>query len=138
MPLPIVLAALTGAISAGAAPGITEATKCAITDAYGGLKTLIKHKFGHDSEAAIAVDKLEASPESKGRRDTLDEELNAVKANDAPDLVEAAQKLLALLQSMPQAGSHTQTANDSIGVAQADRGGDARVIFHGPPPVKHG
>ncbi len=138
MPIPIILAALSGAISAGVAPGLTDATKSAITDAYSGLKTLIKDKFGHSSEAAVAVEKLEANPESKARRDTLDEELTAVKADASPDLVDAARKLLALLEAVPQAASHVQTANDSTGVAQADRGGTATVTFNAPPPARHG
>jgi hypothetical protein len=38
--------AIIAALTAGAASGLTEAAKKSISDAYSGLKTLIKKKFG--------------------------------------------------------------------------------------------
>jgi hypothetical protein len=54
----------------------------------GFLRTL-----GLDSDAAKAVDALEAKPESDGRKGTLSEEITAAKADHDPDLLAAAQAL---------------------------------------------
>jgi hypothetical protein len=74
----IVTNAIVAAISAGAVAGTKDTAKSAIADAYDGLKSLIKKKFGYDSHAADAIDMLEAKPESDGRKQTLAEELRAV------------------------------------------------------------
>ena len=87
----IVTNAIVAALSAGAVTGATDTAKSAIADAYEGLKSLVKKKFGHDSDAAEAIDKLEAKPESGARKETLAEELKAVNSASDPELVSAAQ-----------------------------------------------
>jgi hypothetical protein len=52
----------------GTLTGAADTTKSAIADACEGLKSLIKKKFGHDSDADEAIDKVEAKPESDGRK----------------------------------------------------------------------
>jgi hypothetical protein len=49
--------AIVAAISAGAVAGASDTAKVAIADAYQGLKSLVKKKFGHDSDAAEAIEK---------------------------------------------------------------------------------
>jgi len=66
-----ITAAIIAALSAGAASGITDAAKKAISDGYAGIKTLITKKFGSNSKAAEAVDKFEETPDSLKRKDTL-------------------------------------------------------------------
>jgi hypothetical protein len=124
--------AILAALSAGAATGVTDTTKKAIADAYVGLKSIIKAKFGRDSEAAVAIDKLEARPDSEGRRRTLSEELKAVNAVSDPDLASAAQSVLELIRALPEGEKHIQFAQGS-GIAQADRGSTASVTMSAPP-----
>ncbi len=73
----------------------------AIKDGYGALKALIAHKFGSDSDLVKAVDNVEKKPESAGRKETLKEEVAAVRADQDPDLLKTAQELLAIIQRLP-------------------------------------
>jgi hypothetical protein len=126
--------AIIAALTAGAASGLTEAAKKSISDAYIGLKALIEKKFGGKSDVADAIDKLEAKPESAGRRQTLTEELTATDAAADPELFGAAQSLLELVKALPQGEQHIQSAIGT-GIAQADRGSTASVSFV-PSPTK--
>ena len=128
----IVANAIVAALSAGAVAGAQDTAKSAIADAYEGLKSLVKKKFGHDSEAAEAIDKLEAKPDSDGRKQTLAEELKAANSTSDAELVTAAQSLLALIKALPQGEKHIQVAQGT-GIAQADRGSTATVTMSGPP-----
>ena len=64
-----VTTAIMSAIAAGATMGLTDTANKAIADAYDSLKTLIRRKFGGDSNLVGAVAKLEEDPESPGWRD---------------------------------------------------------------------
>jgi hypothetical protein len=123
---------IVAAISAGAVTGAQDTAKSAIADSYQGLKSLIKKKFGRDSEVAEAIDKLEAKPDSEGKKQVLAEELKAVNSTSDPDLVSAAQSLLALIKAMPSGEKHVQFAQGA-GIAQADRGSTATITMHTPP-----
>jgi hypothetical protein len=127
----IVTNAIVAAISAGAVAGAKDTAKSAIVDAYQGLKSLVKQKFGHESDAAEAIDKLEAKPDSDGRKQTLAEELKAVNSTSDPELISAAQSLLELIRALPQGEKHIQYAQGT-GIAQADRGSTATVAMSGP------
>lgn len=124
--------AIVAALSAGAVTGATDTAKKAIADAYEGLKSLVKKKFGGDSDAAEAIGKLEAKPGSDGSRQTLTEELKAVNAVSDSELVSAVQSLLDLIKALPQGEEHIQFAQGT-GIAQADRGSTATVTMHSPP-----
>jgi hypothetical protein len=128
----IVANAIVAALSAGAVAGVSDTAKSGIADAYQGLKSLIKKKFGHDSEVAEAIDKLEAKPDSDGNKKTLAEELEAVNSASDPELVSAAQSLLSLIKALPQGEKHIQVAHGT-GIAQADRGSTASVTISAPP-----
>jgi hypothetical protein len=93
-----ITAAIVTALGAGALSGLTETSKTALTDAYQGLKDLLVKKFGASSHVLQAVDHLEANPDSAGRKETLQEEIIAVKAEQDEELVMAAQQLFELLQ----------------------------------------
>jgi hypothetical protein len=84
------------AVSAGAVAGAADTAKSAIADAYEGLKSLIKKKFGHDSDVVEVIDMLEAKPHSDARKILLVEELKAVNSTSAREVVAAAQSLLGL------------------------------------------
>jgi len=127
----VVANAIVAALWAGAVAGATDTAKSAVADAYQGLKSLIKKRFGDHSEAAEAVDKLEAKPESDGRRQTMAEELKVVNSTSDPELVSAVQSLLALIEALPQGEKHIEFAQGT-GIAQADRG-STPVTMHAPP-----
>jgi len=127
----IVANAIVAALSAGAVAGATDTAKSAVADAYEALKSLIKKKFGSDSEASEAIDKLEAKPDSDGKKQVLAEELKAVNSTSDPELVSAAQALLELIRALPQGEKHIQVAQGT-GIAQADRGSTATVTMHAP------
>ena len=103
-----ITAALVAALLAGAASGLTEAARLAITDGYAGLKALLQRKFGAP-QVEQAVIALEAQPKSEGRKLTLHEELASAKADQDPELVQAAQDLLAKIQSSPSGAQIVQT-----------------------------
>ncbi len=128
-----ITAALVAAVSAGAVSGLTEASKTVITDAYSKLKALLARKFGGKSDLVHAVEQVEAKPDSAGRQATLQEEVAAVKAEHDPEVLQAAQALLQVLQAeAAEGGQHIQTATGSY-IAQADRGSSASVnIGHQP------
>ena len=115
----IVANAIVAALSTGAIAGATDTAKSAIADAYQGLKSLIKKKFGNDSDAAEAIDKLEAKPDSDGRKQTLAEELKAVNSNSDPELVCAAQSLL---------DRHRSSRPWQLGACHVDRRRGDRVM----------
>ena len=121
-----ITAAIVAAVSAGAIGGLTEASKTAITDAYRQLKALLTKKFGDESDVVHAVNEVEAKPDSAGRKATLQEEVAAIKADQDPEVLHAAQALLHVLQMSPEGGQHVQTATGSY-IAQADRGSSASV-----------
>ena len=126
-----VTTAIIAALAAGAAGGITDVAKKAISDGYSGLKALISKKFGSNSEVSDALDKLQATPDSPKRQQTLAEELEATNASADPELLGAAQALLELIKGLPQGERHVQHA-EGIGIALADRGGIASVNFVAP------
>src|SRR5207253_789309 len=102
---PITLA-IIAALSAGAASGVTDATKKAVVDGYEGLKALVKSKFSGNTDVIDAVDKLQAKPDSPGRRGILAEELKAINAAGDPELLGAAQSLLEMIRGLPKGEQH--------------------------------
>lgn len=122
-----ITAAIVAAIATGATAGITEIGKKAITGAYDALKTALEKKFGPQSDLVEAVDKLEQKPDSTGRKQTLQEEIAAAKADHDPEILAAAQALLDQIKAQPGGERHIQQVIGSSYVAQADRGATATV-----------
>jgi hypothetical protein len=131
-----ITAAIVAAVSAGAIGGLTEASKTALTDAYGKLKALLTKKFGKESEVVQAVEQVETKPASEARKALLAEEFVAVKADQDSELLQLAQALQQVVQSSTEHGGHSQTATGSY-IAQADRGSTASVHIGTPPPASH-
>lgn len=123
---PVTLAIVT-AVSAGSMGGVTDVAKKAIGDSYEGLKALIKKKFGHGSNVSQAIERLQAKPDSPGHRAVLSEELANAKAASDPEVLSAAQSLLALVKALPQGEQHVQQVAHGVGIAQASGSGTATV-----------
>ncbi|MGF6408360.1 hypothetical protein [Paraburkholderia sp. MM5482-R1] len=130
-----VTTAITAALSAAASGATTEVAKKAISDSYEGLKGLLKKKYGSESDVAEALDKLDDKPDAKGRRQTVEDELEAVNAGADPELLAAARALLQQINAVPKAEQNVQIAHGT-GIAQAAHGSNASVKFDGPPPAK--
>jgi disulfide oxidoreductase YuzD len=81
-------------VTAAIIAALAKLGESAIRDGYDALKAAIKRKFGESSEAAQAVEKLEAQPDSAGRRAVAQEELAKAKANEDAELVAEARALL--------------------------------------------
>lgn len=121
-----VTAAILAAVAAGLAKGAGEAATKAVADAYQGLKSLLRSRFGGRSSVVKAVEDLEARPESKARQEVVREEVEAAGAHADADVVAAAQVLLEHIREMPGGETHVQQAIGNY-IAQADRGGHAEV-----------
>jgi hypothetical protein len=70
------------------------------------VKTLIKIKFGHDSNVAEAIDTLEAKPDSSARKIPVAEELKAVNSATKLELVFAALSLLEIIRASRKRKTH--------------------------------
>jgi hypothetical protein len=99
-----------------------------VKDGYEALKAVIQRKFGKDSDLSDAVEKLEKNPTSSGRKETLKEELVAAKADQDPELAQAAQAVLEKIKTLPsgqQIIQQTVTGDKNIFSAT----GDIKVTF---------
>ncbi len=113
---PITTAIVT-ALSAGAIAGLTDTAKTAITDGYNKLKGLLTKKHGKDSNVVQAVEKLEAKPDSQGRKEILAEEMAAVKVEQDEEILAAAKQILTLVKPQ-QAGIGKFTIQNNGPVGQ--------------------
>jgi hypothetical protein len=126
-----VTTAIVAALAAGAISAATEAGKKAVADAYEALKALLKKKFGHESELVKSVESLETKPDSTARKSLLQEEVTTAKADQDPDILQAAQAVLDEVSAQPGGVLHIQSATGSY-IAQADRGSTASVNVNQP------
>jgi len=122
---------ITTAIIAATASGVTKVGQQVIVDAYITLKSLLKKKFGEQSEVVRSVEGLEAKPDSTARKELLKEEVAAIKADQDTDILQAAQDLLDKIGRHPGGEKHIQQATGSY-IAQADRNSTASVSVNQP------
>ncbi len=126
--------ALIAATVAGAAAGLNEASKTALTDAYGALKAKIQERFGQHHALVNAIEAVEAKPISAGRQTTLVEEVKDSGADQDAGLITLAEQIRQLLK---------EYAKTNVAVQQIITGdynatsihGDATVTFHQPRDV---
>lgn len=121
-----IAAAIIAALSAGATSVITDASKTAITNGYNKLKGLLTNKCGASSDVVQAIAQLETKPESQGRKDTLQEEIIAVKAEQDDEILAAATHLLTLVKPQ-QAGLGKFTIQNN-GLVQGQNIGDHQHV----------
>ena len=122
-----VTTAIVAALAAGVASGATEVGKKVIVDAYEALKTVIKEKYGDNSDLAEAVVNVEEKPSSEARKAVLQEEVETTQAHQDPDVLKAAQALLDNLEDQPGASTiiHQQAGDNAVQIGQV--GGDATI-----------
>ncbi len=106
---------------------LANLSKDAIKDGYNALKAALKKKFGSESDLVDAVEKLEKKPDSEGRKATVQEEIEAAKVNDDPDIIRLAQDLLDKIKEQP-GGQQTITQNIShVKYAATSGSGNASI-----------
>ena len=100
-------------------------------DAYEHLKGKLRDRFGERSQIADAVVRLEAKPESPGRKDVVREEIEQAGADGEAEIESAARALLDLLEDQPGGERYTQTATGR-NIAQAQDRSRASVDVRSP------
>lgn len=121
-------------VGGGILDGAGDATKKVVGDAYGALKGLLKKRYGDDSEVAKAVEGVEARPDSEGRKTTLAEEIAAVKADEDPEVRQAAEALLARLREAP-GGERLIQSQTAIGDHNTQVAGNSNTVNVNQPPA---
>ena len=109
----LITTAIVAALSAGAASGVTEVSKTAVTDAYQTLKGLLAKKFGTRSQVAQAIDRLEAEPGAAGHQEGLQQEIDTVNAEQDHEVIAAARHLLALVPAQQAVMGKFATQNNA-------------------------
>lgn len=102
-----------------------------IADAYAALKAALQNKYGIDSDLSQAVEKLEQRPDSEARRGMLKEEVEIAKAGQDPDLLKAAEALLAKLKDLP--GGQTDINQTVMGNRNIFSGAGDVTVTNRPP-----
>jgi hypothetical protein len=96
---------IVSALAAGALAGLKPTAEAAVKDAYAGLKALIQRKF-----ARVDVTPVENKPESQAKRDSVAEDLKEAGADQDPEILDEATRLLELIEA------HAPEAGEAIGV----------------------
>jgi hypothetical protein len=108
------------ALFTGAAAGVADTAGDAVKDAYQALKAAILRRFGRKPEVTVPLEQAEQRPEAW--RAALQDALAAVGADREPDIVRAAQQLMALAEpAAARAGKfNVQISGNVQGVAVGD------------------
>ena len=103
-----------------------DTVKAAVKDAYDGLKAVIRRRWGEAAPIAKAISALEEDPKSKAQAAVLAEKVDAVKAAEDPEVVEALQKLIEQMKSNGVGGEAVAKIqfNMSGGVVQGVAGAE--------------
>jgi hypothetical protein len=114
-PVTLVLTAL----AAGAGLGLKDAASTAVTDAYNGLKALVRRKLAGRRDGELALTRYEQDPQVWG--EPLAQELNQARAANDGDLVVAAQAVMRLVDPAGSAaGKYSVVIHGSQGVQVGD------------------
>jgi hypothetical protein len=111
------LTSLVTALAAGAAAALQSTVQQAVKDGYTALKTLIQRKY-----TRVDVNQLEANPNSKNRREVVEEELAAAGADKDTEVLQQAQILLEAIQR------HAPQVAAAVGVDLKDIEGASLAI----------
>jgi hypothetical protein len=110
------------ALATGAAAAAKDIGGDAVKSAFNGLKNFIAQRFGGKPDVVEAVAKVEQSPDSNGRKETLKEELQAVGADQDQELLAKVQEFVKLLESKGV------SVNQSIGNVTATVSGGGTAV----------
>jgi prophage DNA circulation protein len=130
---------ITAAIMAVLPALAAETVKSTVKDAYDGLKAVIRRRWGDAAPIAKAISALEEDPKSKAQAAVLAEKVDAVKATEDPEVVQALRKLIEQMKSNGVGGEAVAKIqfNMSGGVVQGVAGAATVTIgslsFGGSP-----
>lgn len=101
----LITTAITAALSSLAVTGVQ--------DAYETLKATLRRKYGQESDLIDAVEKVEKRPDSKGRQETLQEEVELAGADKDDEILEKARELIQLVNPQQATGPINQQINNN-------------------------
>jgi hypothetical protein len=110
---------ITAALLAAIAAGATEVGQSALVDAYKGVKALIQRKF-QKTDLPGAIESLEKKPTSRGRQETVKEEVESANADKDPEIMKEIERLIEVIEQTPNvqeklAKYHLTINNSKIG-----------------------
>jgi len=117
----------------------SDLVKTGLSDAYQGLKAVIRRKWGDSAPINKAITALEEDPKSKAQAAVLDEKVGAVKAADDSEVLQALQQLVEQMKSRGVGGEAVAKIqfNMSGGVVQGIAGAEnvhiGSMTFGAPP-----
>jgi hypothetical protein len=117
----------------------SEVVKSGVTDAYEGLKAVIRRKWGDTAPISKAISTLEEDPSSKAQAAVLEEKVSAVKATDDAEVAQALRQLVEQLKTHGIGGEAVARIqfNMSGGVVQGVAGAEnvqiGSMTFGAPP-----
>ena len=129
-PVAIIVTALT----AGAVTALQETAGTAVKDTYSSLVALLKKKFGNDSKSQVALEGYAEDP--KTWRKPLEKAIKKTRASEDKAILEIAQKLLELIQSLKASPKFNIEIDGNVeGIVQGD---NAKVTmnFNKPAPER--
>ena len=107
------------ALAAGATSALQDDAKGAVKTALARLRGLVRKRFKDPANGEYVLDKHASAPEIW--QPALQQELAESGAGSDPDLIEAAQELMKLLDAQgAQAGKYVVAVQDSQGVQVGD------------------
>ena len=95
---------ISAALAAGAVAALKAAAPTVIKDAYAGLKRAIQDRY---EAVQDSVEQLERSPDSKGRRAVVEEDLATTGAATDADLLEKARAMVELVSAQDPDAART-------------------------------
>jgi hypothetical protein len=114
---------IVAALAAGVSTALKDTAGEAVKDAYNGLKSLLKRKFGDKTAAQVAIEKHAESPEVWEK--PLEEEIKQSGVAEDEEVVRSAQKLMELVDPAgAQTGKYNVTISGGKGILVGD---DANV-----------
>jgi hypothetical protein len=130
-PISLILTALVS----GATASVKDTASQAVKDTYNGLKTLIQNKLVGKPDAETALAKYEKKPDAW--KAALEDELKDARVAQDTAIIEAAQKLMKLVQPQQAAQGkyNVQITGNVQGFAQGDYQ-NVNMNFGNPPQEK--
>jgi len=127
-PISMIISALT----AGAVAALQDTAGTAIKDAYQGLVSLVRTKFDKDSKAVAALEGHAEDPNTWQK--PLEKSIQESGVAEDKDVLEAAQKLLELVQSKESSSKYdVKIEGDVQGFVQGD---NAKVTMNFNEPER--
>jgi hypothetical protein len=129
---------ITAALAAGAAAAAKETASEVVKDAYTGLKSILRRLFGSEPGAEATLEEYTEAAEKGSEalpEEPLRDALAKTGAADAPDAVEAAERVLQEVDPAgAAAGKYTVTVAGNVqGQVVGDRA-NVTMNFGNPPP----